>query len=110
MSWHALILLAFHAVLAPATVVHALIHKRDPRSAFGWIAFCTITPVAGPVLYLFFGVNRSRSRAQRFSLSLLRMGERDRKSTRLNSSHVAISYAVFCLKKKKKNGQVNPLR
>src|SRR5690625_6740119 len=29
-------------------------------------------------------------------------GIRDRKSTRLNSSHVAISYAVFCLKKKKK--------
>src|SRR5690625_6898681 len=28
---------------------------------------------------------------------------RDRKSTRLNSSHVARSYAVFCLKKKKKN-------
>src|SRR5690625_6974257 len=28
--------------------------------------------------------------------------KRDRKSTRLNSSHVAISYAVFCLKKKKK--------
>src|SRR5690625_5621676 len=27
-------------------------------------------------------------------------GDRDRKSTRLNSSHVAISYAVFCLKKK----------
>src|SRR5699024_11943764 len=28
--------------------------------------------------------------------------ETDRKSTRLNSSHVSISYAVFCLKKKKK--------
>src|SRR5689334_24854550 len=28
--------------------------------------------------------------------------ERDRKSTRLNSSHSSISYAVFCLKKKKK--------
>src|SRR5205814_8065499 len=28
--------------------------------------------------------------------------ERDRKSTRLNSSHLGISYAVFCLKKKKK--------
>src|SRR2546426_1693363 len=27
----------------------------------------------------------------------------DRKSTRLNSSHLVISYAVFCLKKKKKN-------
>src|SRR3989454_4819121 len=30
-------------------------------------------------------------------------GPRDRKSTRLNSSHLVISYAVFCLKKKKKN-------
>src|SRR5439155_19066570 len=30
----------------------------------------------------------------------------DRKSTRLNSSHVAISYAVFCLKKKKKNRRI----
>src|SRR5207302_10295094 len=30
------------------------------------------------------------------------MKGRDRKSTRLNSSHVKISYAVFCLKKKKK--------
>src|SRR6267142_4399879 len=29
----------------------------------------------------------------------------DRKSTRLNSSHMSISYAVFCLKKKKKNGR-----
>src|SRR5699024_11947731 len=29
-------------------------------------------------------------------------GDDDRKSTRLNSSHVSISYAVFCLKKKKK--------
>src|SRR4249919_4025034 len=30
------------------------------------------------------------------------LGVKDRKSTRLNSSHVKISYAVFCLKKKKK--------
>src|SRR5256885_17186449 len=33
---------------------------------------------------------------------------RDRKSTRLNSSHLVISYAVFCLKKKKKRHQTNP--
>src|SRR5688572_31134255 len=31
----------------------------------------------------------------------------DRKSTRLNSSHSQISYAVFCLKKKKKNNKEN---
>src|SRR5690242_21699685 len=30
----------------------------------------------------------------------------DRKSTRLNSSHMSISYAVFCLKKKKKDVQI----
>src|SRR5690348_18005522 len=33
---------------------------------------------------------------------------RDRKSTRLNSSHPSISYAVFCLKKKKKNKHKQP--
>src|SRR5690625_6510847 len=32
--------------------------------------------------------------------------ETDRKSTRLNSSHVAISYAVFCLKKKKRHSEL----
>src|SRR5256885_12421699 len=35
------------------------------------------------------------------------MAIRDRKSTRLNSSHLVISYAVFCLKKKKKNKHIS---
>src|SRR5690606_41328855 len=39
---------------------------------------------------------RSAKSAQRMTAAL----RRDRKSTRLNSSHVKISYAVFCLKKK----------
>src|SRR5215204_6889036 len=39
-----------------------------------------------------------------------RTGSGDRKSTRLNSSHTVISYAVFCLKKKKKNNHVNLLK
>src|SRR5256885_6134508 len=39
------------------------------------------------------------SRRNRTSLALPR-GPEDRKSTRLNSSHLVISYAVFCLKKK----------
>src|SRR5438132_6761409 len=34
-------------------------------------------------------------------------GEGDRKSTRLNSSHTVISYAVFCLKKKKKKARTS---
>src|SRR5699024_12802495 len=37
-----------------------------------------------------------------YRMGMLSEDERDRKSTRLNSSHVSISYAVFCLKKKKK--------
>src|SRR5690242_20853647 len=37
-----------------------------------------------------------------FDLDRVFLGGPDRKSTRLNSSHMSISYAVFCLKKKKK--------
>src|SRR3712207_7808680 len=39
--------------------------------------------------------------ARRAGASWSQIGQRDRKSTRLNSSHANISYAVFCLKKKK---------
>src|SRR2546426_7665800 len=41
-------------------------------------------------------------REREVQLASIRVPERDRKSTRLNSSHLVISYAVFCLKKKKK--------
>src|SRR2546422_11401683 len=46
----------------------------------------------------------AQQRHRRFasSLAILSMSASDRKSTRLNSSHGYISYAVFCLKKKKK--------
>src|SRR5439155_23955009 len=49
----------------------------------------------------------SLSELGRYSEALpgLEKSFQDRKSTRLNSSHVAISYAVFCLKKKKNNKQ-----
>src|SRR5690625_5904885 len=46
-------------------------------------------------------MNRNGIRVQDlFDENILRQKVEDRKSTRLNSSHVAISYAVFCLKKK----------
>src|SRR3989442_7508310 len=44
------------------------------------------------------------SRSHQGSCAACRVG--DRKSTRLNSSHVRISYAVFCLKKKKKRDEM----
>src|SRR5207249_11041158 len=43
-----------------------------------------------------------QSQTQEFQQAL----SQDRKSTRLNSSHVSISYAVFCLKKKKKQTKI----
>src|SRR5690349_7478106 len=39
--------------------------------------------------------------AENWRIERMNVLDRDRKSTRLNSSHVEISYAVFCLKKKK---------
>src|SRR5690242_21424734 len=45
-------------------------------------------------------------RALQNFLVTVRYSRKDRKSTRLNSSHMSISYAVFCLKKKKKRKRI----
>ncbi|MDT8448665.1 MAG: phospholipase D-like domain-containing protein [Wenzhouxiangellaceae bacterium] len=60
-----LIVLMFHAVIAPGTALHATLYKRDSRAAFGWIALCVVLPIAGPLIYLVFGINRIRRRARR---------------------------------------------
>src|SRR5258708_24273631 len=49
-----------------------------------------------------FALMQSDSDAELFASRVIRASCIDRKSTRLNSSHQIISYAVFCLKKKKK--------
>src|SRR5437870_6638405 len=68
-----------------------------PRKAF-WRTIAVLTPV-GFLLDLLFGNTFFifPNKAATLGCNI------DRKSTRLNSSHVAISYAVFCLKKKKPN-------
>src|SRR5207248_7660107 len=67
--------------------------RRPPRSTlFPYTTLFRSAPRAGAA--------RVRSGQAPGDLSLDR--EADRKSTRLNSSHRTISYAVFCLKKKKK--------
>ena len=60
---YALLLLALHAVLAVLSAGHALLHKRDPRAALGWIAVSLAYPLVGPLLYYLFGINRLRTRA-----------------------------------------------
>lgn len=41
---------------------HALLKKRDPRAAFGWISVCWLLPLVGTLLYLLFGINRVENR------------------------------------------------
>src|SRR3989442_3974021 len=69
---------------ARARAATAAIAPRSPREALASV-----------------GRRRAATRARRRATGSARRTRRDRKSTRLNSSHVRISYAVFCLKKKK---------
>jgi len=57
-------LIALALVLAPVAMWHALLYKRDPRAAMGWISVCLLFPIIGPVLYFFFGINRVHHRGQ----------------------------------------------
>lgn len=56
------LLLASTILAAALAAGHALLHKRDPRSAWGWTATCLLFPLMGPLLYIMFGVNRVRTR------------------------------------------------
>src|SRR5690606_41300168 len=90
-----------------------LLVRRPPRSTlFPYTTLFRSTPelallivqlvptARAPSPVFAFHISCCRRAGRRFSQCMLR-GFKDRKSTRLNSSHVKISYAVFCLKKKR---------
>ncbi|HJR70731.1 MAG TPA: PLDc N-terminal domain-containing protein, partial [Gammaproteobacteria bacterium] len=52
-------------VAASLAAIHALLHKRRPQAAFGWIAVCFTLPLAGALLYYLFGINRVETRARK---------------------------------------------
>lgn len=54
---------AVHLVLALFCSGHAVIYKRDPRSAVSWTGFIWLIPLLGSALYISFGVNRIERRA-----------------------------------------------
>ena len=64
--------------------------------------YCPSLVVAAPPLFILTNSRRGSAPAIYNDHFSLRQREIDRKSTRLNSSHWPISYAVFCLKKKQK--------
>src|SRR5437899_7782869 len=84
-----------------------LMIRRPPRSTL--FPYTTLFRSAAVFQRLpqFVGI---RNRHAPVVLSVLNQCRRDRKSTRLNSSHLGISYAVFCLKKKKKKKKNNMIQ
>src|SRR4051812_49873945 len=87
------------STLFPYTTLFRSAHpawNKQPTGTFAW-------------LHSVFFVDVQRGWAAGSKGALLST-KKDRKSTRLNSSHMSISYAVFCLKKKKNNKERNPLR
>ncbi len=61
LSWVLWILIGLFSLLSAG---HALLHKRDPRAALGWIAICLGLPGIGAGLYWLLGVNRIRTLAR----------------------------------------------
>src|SRR5256885_2867147 len=77
--------------------------RRPPRSTLFPYTTLFRSPtalVAGPIVQVLFGALGKGLFAHGFAQAVQIV---DRKSTRLNSSHLVISYAVFCLKKKKQS-------
>ena len=67
--------LAYGAAVVAAALFasgHALIYKREPRSAALWVVFIWLLPAAGPVLYVLLGVNRVGRRAARLRRAMVR--------------------------------------
>src|SRR5690348_18455299 len=86
-----------------------LMLRRPPRSTL--FPYTTLFRSAPDVVDMYAGVGSIGLSVAGISVSLVELDpataamarQKDRKSTRLNSSHPSISYAVFCLKKKRKN-------
>src|SRR5436309_10945707 len=92
----------------PKTTYKTTSTKLGMRNLLHYSHLWQITVVRAPGFGSSLAEERFSSSCWQFSrwcisrCTLAASEARDRKSTRLNSSHVKISYAVFCLKKKKK--------
>src|SRR3989442_9412588 len=100
------------SALPASRPVNGAVYVPSPWSVVAPIAPVLVPPVAvnatvrPPVVRLFPKASLARSVSVVMAPERILVTDavtRDRKSTRLNSSHVRISYAVFCLKKKKKD-------
>jgi len=75
-AWILVALLAFVSAFGAAG--HAILWKRDPRSALGWVGICLTLPFAGALLYYLLGVNRVRRKAVAWKISGRRLTSANR--------------------------------
>jgi len=64
-SWGPLLAWLLTGVVMILASGHVVLHKRDARSALGWVGIILLVPVVGALLYVVFGINRIRRRATR---------------------------------------------
>ena len=74
-------LLVLHFVAALPAVAHALLKKRNPRSALGWILVVLTYPVIGSLIYAVFAINRINPRLQQAQALAAAMLSSDRDDT-----------------------------
>src|SRR5204863_7689924 len=107
-SHPSLLILPFFSHVPPTTEIYTLsLHDALPIFRVGDVRQDTRLAANGKRLRVGLAVGGGThlivsGRRDRTARARRPHDETDRKSTRLNSSHVEISYAVFCLKKKKK--------
>ena len=70
-AWH-LVLAGLAVLLSVVASAHAVLYKRDSRSAIAWVGFIWLVPLVGATLYFIFGVNRLRRQAASLRESLER--------------------------------------
>src|SRR5690606_41576200 len=108
-SMHTLYVVTFETQLMIIYIILIHISRISTLSPYTTLFRSCQQPIHhGPVLFhfdgvfkfIFFPFSNMKRWAAPYSLGISPSNMADRKSTRLNSSHVKISYAVFCLKKK----------
>src|ERR1035438_6077266 len=61
-AWH-IVLAGVVLLISVVAAGHAVLYKRDSRSAIAWVGFIWLVPLVGALLYFVFGVNRLRRQA-----------------------------------------------
>src|SRR5947207_11387315 len=88
--------------LFPYTTLFRSLRAADPEAPLNRHVAHDHQRVARQLLRIRVGADDERAVIEQHHVTDRLVGRRDRKSTRLNSSHTVTSYAVFCLKKKKR--------